>query len=96
LWFFDAAFNDRHQHRGQSDRPDRSNGGDHRGIGVFLVVPRDHSWIGEPRRHIERKPSCAREKNSDAVRARSSCAAGINSRFSIHAFSLARYRDYKF
>src|SRR5262249_22834493 len=29
--------------------------GDHRGIGVLLVVPRDHIWIGEPRRYIERK-----------------------------------------
>jgi hypothetical protein len=34
--------------------------------------------------------SCAREKNSDAVKAPSLCAAGINSRFSIQAFSLAR------
>ena len=51
-----VAFDDRHQHRGQSDRPHRSNGGDHRGIGVVLVVPRDDVRIGEPRRHIERKP----------------------------------------
>src|SRR5262249_26595633 len=42
-------------HRGQSERPHSSNGGDHRGIGVLLVVPRDHIWIGEPSRYIERK-----------------------------------------
>jgi hypothetical protein len=49
-----VAFDDRHQHRGQSDRP-RSNGGDHLGISVLLVVPREHIWIGEPRWYIECK-----------------------------------------
>ena len=51
-----VAFNDRHQYRGEPDGPHRGNGCNHGGIGVLLIVGRDHIWIGEPRRHIERKP----------------------------------------
>jgi hypothetical protein len=85
-----VAFNDRHQHSGQPDRPHRSHSATTagsascwscRGITVGSANPVGTSNVSL---------SCAREKNSDAVRARSLCAAGINSRFSIHAFSLAR------
>ena len=85
-----VAFNDWHQHSGQPDRPHRSHSGDHRGIGVLLVVPRDHVGSANPVGTSNVSLSCAREKNFDAVRAPSLCAAGINSRFSIQAFSLAR------
>src|SRR5262249_15943715 len=69
-----VALNDRHQHRGQSDGPHPGNGGDHCGIGVLLVMPRDHIRI-DPTGTSNVSLSCAREKNSDAVRKRSLCKA---------------------
>ena len=51
-----VAFDDRHQDCGRPDRPHCSDGADHRGIGIVLVVPRDNVRVGEPYRYIERKP----------------------------------------
>jgi hypothetical protein len=51
-----VAFNDRDHHSSQLDRAHRCDGGEYRGIGVVLVVRRDDVWIGEPCRHVERKP----------------------------------------
>ena len=51
-----VAVNDRYQHRGQSNGPHSSNGGDHCGVGVLLVVLGDHVRIGKRHRHIKCKP----------------------------------------
>jgi hypothetical protein len=63
-----VAFNDRDHHSSQLDRAHRCDGGEYHGIGVVLVVRRDDVWIGEPGRHVERKPFSRAGKNSDARR----------------------------
>ena len=60
--YFEASSN-WYQHRRGPDRPHCGDRGNHRGIGVELVVPRDDVRVCEPCRHIECEPfSCAGKK----------------------------------
>jgi hypothetical protein len=55
----------------------------------LLIVPRDHIWIGEPYRYIERKPFLRTGEKTRRSERAIVVRGGFNSRFSIHAFSLA-------
>jgi hypothetical protein len=77
-----VAFDDRHQDRGRPDRPHCSDGADHHGIGIVLIMPRDDVRIGEPYRYIGRKPLLPAGKQFPCGRRRSLCG-GFNSEFSI-------------
>ena len=59
-----VAVNDRYQHRGQSNGPHSSNGGEHCEVGVLLVVLGDHFGSANPTGTSDVSLSCARAKNS--------------------------------